>query len=527
MAGECRGDSGLGRELRPAWADPLAMAYAGHQFGHFVPQLGDGRAILLGETLGRDGTRRDLVAERRGPDPFSRRGDGRLPSARAPRIYSQRGDACPGHSDDARAGGGRHGGAGRSRDRPARGRAHRVAASHLRIGTFEYCAARGDHEALTLVEYALARHYPALQGSPTPALALLGAVREAHAALVARWMQVGFIHGVMNTDNMTIAGETLDYGPCAFLDTYDPATVFSSIDHQAAMRSATSPASRTGISRALPRPSCPSWMTIREGHRAGCRHGWPVSCQLRARVAGGHAAEARARARATRRRRLIDALLALMHAHAADYTNTFRRLCAVAEGGAAPAGYEAWVTRWRTRLATRPTRQAAATLMRAHNPAVIPRNHRVEAVLDAAVHQGDFAPLEAFLAVLATPFALAPHQEAYSAPPAPSERVYQTFVAPDCGAALQSEAPPPTPPGRGAQGGLQCQHGAALWRMPVECPLLMGLAPWLLGLGIEVRHHRTFLACLAFTLIRLTAFGFHGCPSLPAAASPDQAPGGR
>ena len=415
----------------PAWADPLAMAYAGHQFGHFVPQLGDGRAILLGETLGRDGTRRDLQLKGAGRTPFSRRGDGRaalgpvlreyilseamhalgIPTTRALAVVATgepvvRETVLPGAV------------------------LTRVAASHLRIGTFEYCAARGDHEALTLlVEYALARHYPTLQGSPTPALALLGAVREAHAALVARWMQVGFIHGVMNTDNMTIAGETLDYGPCAFLDTYDPATVFSSIDHQGRYAFGNQPRiAHWNLAR-----FAETLLPLLDEHPE-------KAIALAADTVSQFPASYERYWRAGMRRKLglvreqpddadlMDALLALMHAHAADYTNTFRRLCAVAEGGAAPAGYEAWVTRWRTRLGHEThTRQAAATLMRAHNPAVIPRNHQVEAVLDAAVHQGDFAPLEAFLAVLATPFALAPHQEAYSAPPAPSERVYQTF----------------------------------------------------------------------------------------------------
>ena len=415
----------------PAWADPLAMAYAGHQFGHFVPQLGDGRAILLGETLGRDGTRRDLQLKGAGRTPFSRRGDGRaalgpvlreyilseamhalgIPTTRALAVVATgepvvRETVLPGAV------------------------LTRVAASHLRIGTFEYFAARGDHEALTLlVEYALARHYPALQGSPTPALALLGAVREAHAALVARWMQVGFIHGVMNTDNMTIAGETLDYGPCAFLDTYDPATVFSAIDHQGRYAFGNQPRiAHWNLAR-----FAETLLPLLDDHPE-------KAIALAADTVSQFPASYERYWRAGMRRKLglvreqpddadlMDALLALMHAHAADYTNTFRRLCAVAEGGAAPAGYEAWVTRWRTRLGHEThTRQAAATLMRAHNPAVIPRNHRVEAVLDAAVHQGDFAPLEAFLAVLATPFALAPHQEAYSAPPAPSERVYQTF----------------------------------------------------------------------------------------------------
>jgi uncharacterized protein YdiU (UPF0061 family) len=407
------------------------MAYAGHQFGHFVPQLGDGRAILLGEILGRDGTRRDLQLKGAGRTPFSRRGDGRaalgpvlreyllseamhalgIPTTRALAVVTTgepvfRETVLPGAV------------------------LTRVAASHLRIGTFEYFAAQGDHEALTiLVEYALARHFPALQASPTPALALLAAVREAHAALVARWMQVGFIHGVMNTDNMTISGETIDYGPCAFLDAYDPATVFSSIDHQGRYAFGNQPRiAHWNLARfaetLLPllddNPSKAIAMAADTVHQfpASFECYWREGMRRKLGLVREQPEDAS----------LMDALLALMHAHAADYTNTFRLLCAVAEGGAAPAGYDAWVTRWRTRLGQEVhTRQAAATLMRAHNPAVIPRNHRVEAILDAAVHQGDFAPLEAFLAVLATPFALAPHQEAYSAPPAPSERVYQTF----------------------------------------------------------------------------------------------------
>jgi uncharacterized protein YdiU (UPF0061 family) len=406
------------------------MAYAGHQFGHFVPQLGDGRAILLGEILGRDGTRRDLQLKGAGRTPFSRRGDGRaalgpvlreyilseamhalgIPTTRALAVVTTgepvvRETVLPGAV------------------------LTRVAASHLRIGTFEYFAAQRDHEALILlVEYTLTRHYPALHTSPTPALALLAAVREAHAALVAQWMQVGFIHGVMNTDNMAIAGETLDYGPCAFLDTYDPATVFSSIDQQGRYAFGNQPRiAHWNLARLAE-----TLLPLLNDHLE-------KAIALAADTVSQFPASYERYWRAGMRRKLglvreqpddaglIDALLELMHAHASDYTNTFRRLCAVAEGGAAPAGYEAWVTRWRTRLGHEAHTRQAAACMRAHNPAVIPRNHRVEAVLDAAVHQGDFAPLEAFLAVLATPFALDPPYEAYGAPPTPSERVYQTF----------------------------------------------------------------------------------------------------
>ena len=415
----------------PAWADPLAMAYAGHQFGQFVPQLGDGRAILLGEIIGRDGTRRDLHLKGAGRTPFSRRGDGRaalgpmlreyliseamhalgIPTTRALAVVTTgepvvRETVLPGAV------------------------LTRVAASHLRIGTFEYFAARGDHEALTrLVEYALARHYPARQAHPIPALALLAAVCEAHAALIARWMHVGFIHGVMNTDNMTISGETLDYGPCAFLDAYDPATVFSAIDQQGRYAFGNQPRiAHWNLAR-----FAETLLPLLDANRAtAIALATETIHQFPARFERSWQAGMRRKLGLVREQPedadLIAALLALMQAHKADYTTTFRLLCAVAEGGAAPAGYDAWVTRWRTRLEQEAhTPQAAATLMRAHNPAVIPRNHRVEAAIDAAVQQGDFAPTAALLAVLATPFALAPHQEAYSTPPAPSERVYHTF----------------------------------------------------------------------------------------------------
>jgi uncharacterized protein YdiU (UPF0061 family) len=306
----------------------------------------------------------------------------------------------------------------------------RVAASHLRIGTFEYFAAQGDQEAITiLAEYAIARHYPALQARPTPYLALLAAVREAQATLMARWMQVGFIHGVMNTDNMTISGETIDYGPCAFMDAYDPATVFSSIDHHGRYAFGNQPriaywnlARFADTLLPLLDDNHGKAITMAEDtlnqFPASFERYWREGMRRKLGLVSEQPDDAG----------LIDALLELMQEHTADYTNTFRMLCSVAEGGAAPAGYDAWVTRWRTRLGQEAhARHTAATLMRAHNPAVIPRNHRVEAAIDAAVHQGDFAPMEALLAVLSTPFDLAPHHGAYSTPPAPSERVYQTF----------------------------------------------------------------------------------------------------
>jgi uncharacterized protein YdiU (UPF0061 family) len=306
----------------------------------------------------------------------------------------------------------------------------RVAASHLRVGTFEYFAALGDVEALRiLADYAIHRHYPELSVSPVPYLSLLAAVCETQASLIARWMQVGFIHGVMNTDNMTISGETIDYGPCAFMDEYDPATVFSSIDHHGRYAFGNQPRIAHWNLACFADSLLPLLADNRDKaiavaedtinqFPAQYERYWQAGMKRKLGLVSEQPGDAD----------LIAALLALMQEHAADYTITFRRLGAVVEGEAAPAGYEAWVTRWRSRLEREPhTRSAAAALMQANNPAVSPRNHRVEAAINAAVQQGDFAPLETLLMVLSTPFDLKPEHATYSAPPAPSERVSQTF----------------------------------------------------------------------------------------------------
>jgi uncharacterized protein YdiU (UPF0061 family) len=415
----------------PDWAASLAMAYAGHQFGHFVPQLGDGRAILLGEILSRDGTRRDLHLKGAGRTPFSRRGDGRATLGPMLREYiiseamhalgipTTRSLAVVTTGEPV------------FREAPLPGAVlARIAASHVRVGTFEYFAAQGDVEAIRiLADYAIARHYQELEVSSTPYLSLLAAVCEAQAALIARWMQVGFIHGVMNTDNMTISGETIDYGPCAFMDTYDPATVFSSIDHHGRYAFGNQPriahwnlACFANTLLPLLDDNHDKAITLAEDtinrFPAYYEHHWQEGMRRKLGLVSEQPDDGT----------LIHTLLALMQEHAADYTNTFRLLCGVAEGDAAPAGYEAWSTRWQRRLEQEPySCHAAATLMRANNPAVIPRNHRVEAAITAAVTRSDFSPLETLLVVLATPFVLKPEHAEYSAPPTPSERVPQTF----------------------------------------------------------------------------------------------------
>jgi uncharacterized protein YdiU (UPF0061 family) len=433
-AQEWDGETGaavLAGNALPAWAQPLALAYAGHQFGQFSPQLGDGRAILLGEIIDRHGQRRDLHLKGAGRTPFSRGGDGRAALGPMLREYiiseamhalgipTTRSLAVVATGEPV------------FRDTLLPGAVlARVAASHLRVGTFEYFAARGDLEAVrALADYAIARHYPGLQESSTPYLAFLDAVCEAQARLTARWMQVGFIHGVMNTDNMTISGETIDYGPCAFMDEYDPATVFSAIDHQGRYAYGNQPRIAYWNLARLAETLLPLLADQRDKAvtlatdtlnqvPARFEHYWHEGMRRKLGLLRQEPDDVR----------LIHDLLTLMQEHTADYTNTFRQLCAVAEGDAAPAGYEAWNGRWQARLARESsTRQAAATLMRAHNPAVIPRNHRVEAALNAAVQQKDLAPLETLLAVLSTPFTVKPEHAEYSNLPEPNARVYQTF----------------------------------------------------------------------------------------------------
>lgn len=429
-------DSDVGAEFftgnqLPDGAEPLAMAYAGHQFGNFVPQLGDGRAVLLGELIGRNGTRRDLHLKGAGQTPFSRRGDGRAALGPVLREYiiSEAMSALGIPTTRTLAAVSTGEPVFRESVLPGAVLA-RVAASHIRVGTFEYFAGKGDIEAVKiLADYVIARHYPTLTAQPHPYQALLAAVCEAQAALVARWMQVGFIHGVMNTDNMTISGETIDYGPCAFMDTYDPATVYSSIDHQGRYAFGNQPRIALWNLARLAETLVPLFADKQETaiamaeetinqYPASFERYWLNGMRRKLGLTSAQPDDIS----------LIQALFDLMQEHAADYTNTFRQLCIVIEGNESPPGYEAWTTRWLQRLEQENyTRHDAATLMRSHNPAVIPRNHRVEAALNAAVQRSDFSPLETLLSVLASPFDLKSEFTEYSNPPAPHERVQQTF----------------------------------------------------------------------------------------------------
>jgi protein adenylyltransferase len=431
----------LAGKTLPAGAEPIAMAYAGHQFGQFVPQLGDGRAILLGEVIDKDGVRRDIQLKGSGPTPFSRRGDGRAALGPVLREYivseamqalgipTTRSLAAVITGESVR------------RETILPGAVlTRVAASHIRVGTFQYFAARRDTEAVRrLADHVIARHYPDLAGLDRPYHALLGAVTARQAELVARWLLVGFIHGVMNTDNTSISGETIDYGPCAFMDQYDPATVFSSIDELGRYAYANQPRialwNLTRLAECLvPLFSDDQETAIAEAqeelggfadafndaYKAGLRHKLGLFTAREDDQA------------------LAQALLDEMAKGKADFTLTFRRLSEAAADGPGcepvrqlfeePAGFDEWAARWRQRTALEPQspaeRQAA---MRAVNPAFIPRNHRVEAVIQAAVTLDDYRPFEELLTVLARPYEDQPAFAAYAEPPEPHERVCQTF----------------------------------------------------------------------------------------------------
>jgi uncharacterized protein YdiU (UPF0061 family) len=432
----------------PEGAEPIALAYAGHQFGSFVQQLGDGRAILLGEVVGKDGARRDIQLKGAGRTPFSRRGDGRAALGPVLREYVVSEAMAALGIPTTRALAAVTTGETLERDALVPGAVFtRVAASHIRVGTFEYFAARGDKEALaTLASYALARHYPDAAGSGNDALALLERVIDAQASLVARWLGVGFIHGVMNTDNTSIAGETIDYGPCAFLDTYDPRKRFSSIDTGGRYAFGNQPRiahwNVTRLAEALlPLFSDDEGEAIRRAQERLER--FPAIFEaahlavLRAKLGLGaqeHADDEGDRA-------LADDLLERLASNEVDYTLLFRRLCASAEEAGADARTAAlfanqgaffdWAVRWRERLSHEDVAPGArASAMRRANPALIPRNHRVEEIIVAAVSRSDYAPFEALLDVVTRPYddrAERPELARFAEPPRPEERVLETF----------------------------------------------------------------------------------------------------
>ncbi len=419
-------------QLLPAGARPIAQAYAGHQYGHFT-MLGDGRAILLGEHRPPAGGLVDVQFKGSGRTPFSRGGDGRaalgpmlreyiiseamaalgIPTTRSLAVVAT---GEPVFREDVRRG----------------AVLTRTAASHVRVGTFEYAAARGDEANLrALADYVIARHYPTLANESHKYLDLFRAAADRQAALVARWQLVGFVHGVMNTDNMAVSGETIDYGPCAFMNAYDPKTVFSSIDHAGRYAYANQP----GIAQwNLARFAESLLPLVDPDQKRAVAAATAVLDEFPARFGAYWLAGMRKKLGLQTDEdgdeELVRALLGWMHKTRADFTNTFLDLSAAD----APAGdryqdaeFRAWHSRWRERLARdgQPAESAHA-LMRSVNPAVIPRNHRVEEALAAAEERDDLEPLHRLLAALDSPYDASTVPADYQAPPA-DECGYRTF----------------------------------------------------------------------------------------------------
>ena len=416
----------------PKSAEPFAQAYAGHQFGHFTI-LGDGRAIVLGEHINPTGQRFDLQFKGSGPTPYSRNGDGRaalgpmlreyiiseamnalnIPTTRSLAVVTNgnqvyRETALPGAI------------------------LTRVASSHIRVGTFQFAALKHDKDITqALLDYTIKRHYPEIEEKQNTPLALLEAVVKNQAALVTHWMRVGFIHGVMNTDNMALSGETIDYGPCAFMDTYDPGTVFSSIDHMGRYAYANQPAIvQWNIARLaetlLPLLDANIEKAKELAEEAingfGAIYKENSLSMLRAKVGlfGKHKED----------EKLITDLLDWMQKEGADYTNTFLDLTHETPPKGEPyntCAFKEWYSRWQARVAkNKQSLDSSLALMRTSNPVVIPRNHKVEQVLNAATN-GDLHPLKDLLAALQAPYKYNSNLKPYQSPPTPEEKVCQTF----------------------------------------------------------------------------------------------------
>jgi uncharacterized protein YdiU (UPF0061 family) len=427
----------------PEGVTTVAQAYAGHQFGGYSPQLGDGRALLLGELTDTQGQRRDLHLKGSGRTPFARGGDGRaavgpmlreylmgeamhalgVPTTRMLAVVST-GDTIVREVD--------------SRHAQVPGAVlTRVAASHLRVGTFQFAAATGDRELLqSLTDYAIARHVPDAARTPNPPLALLAHVVAVQADLVAQWMQLGFIHGVLNTDNVTISGETIDYGPCAFMDAYDPATVFSSIDHGGRYAYGNQPAITTWNLARLAEALLP---LIDDDADTAVGLATDVLETLPGRLQASWAEGMRAKLGLPvdddGNDHLIAELLEIMHEHRVDYTSGLRSLSSVVRGDLAPAlaafgpaataAFSEWLGRWAPTVAGDPTETADA--MDARNPVYVPRNHLVEPALTSA-SWGDFGPFDELLDAVTRPFERRDGLERFEQPaPAEAAEGYRTF----------------------------------------------------------------------------------------------------
>jgi uncharacterized protein YdiU (UPF0061 family) len=430
-----RSDEGLkllvGREV-PDGATPVAQAYSGHQFGGFSPRLGDGRALLLGELTDVEGNVRDLHLKGSGRTPFARGGDGLAVIGPMLREYvvseAMHALGVPTTRSLAVTATGRP--VQRETLLPGAVLA-RIASSHLRVGSFQYARATGDTELLRrLADHAISRHYAEATQADRPYLALFEAVVAAQAVLVAQWMLVGFVHGVMNTDNMTISGETIDYGPCAFLDVYDPATVYSSIDHDGRYAYVNQPGIAEWNLARLAETLLPLIdddqdtavelaVTSLRGFAGQYENAWSTGMRAKLGMPDGvDVAEATA---------LTGELLDLLRTNRVDYTSFFRSLAAAARGDAEPTrqlfpdptAADNWLTRW-TAL------EPQANLMDRVNPAYIPRNHLVEEALAAAT-DGDLDPLERLLDAVTRPYEERPGLDRYAVAAPPDFGAYRTF----------------------------------------------------------------------------------------------------
>ena len=420
-------------------AAPLAMAYAGHQFGGFSPSLGDGRAVLLGEHLAPDGTRWDIHLKGSGRTPYSRNGDGKAalgPMLRefliseamaALGVPTTRALAVVATGEEIQ------------RTGPVQGAILvRVAASHLRVGTFQYFAARGEQDKLQrLADFTLARHFPDLVGQPGCYLSLLERVGDVQAHLIAHWMLVGFVHGVMNTDNVALSGETIDYGPCAFMDDYDPKTVFSSIDTQGRYAYANQPRigqwnlarfAETLIERISPDDSD-------EGIRQATRVVNAFPAQYEKAWLAGMQRKLGWTTEQAQDLELANGLFAAMHGQQVDFTLFFRNLALAVAGDDSAVlalfndtdGIVAWLELWRARCALEPiSAPERMDAMNQINPVYIPRNHLVEEALVAAT-AGDPAPFEQLLKLLQHPFDAQPNTARYQRPEATTTLGYRTY----------------------------------------------------------------------------------------------------
>jgi uncharacterized protein YdiU (UPF0061 family) len=413
----------------PDGANPIALAYAGHQFGHFVPSLGDGRAILLGEVFDKNQIRHDIQLKGSGPTSFSRRGDGRAALGPMMREYivseamfamgipTTRSLALVTTGETVRRDGIKPGAI-----------LIRVAKSHIRVGTFEYFAARGDVEALKiLLNYCVQRHFPDVADSKNLPIDFLREAVKLQAKLIAQWMSVGFVHGVMNTDNMAISGETIDYGPCAFLDEYNPNAVWSSIDHQG--RYAYSNQASIALWNLHNLASClhplidlPDAVNQLKEVLAEFEPTFQAAWlkYMGKKIGFDNSNEAD--------QKLIQELLNIMHSNQADYTLTFKQLANSLEAGSSTTELGPWISTWKSHLKNKGiSNEAAVSRMNASNPIYIPRNHKIEFAIQKAEIENDFTEFKSLLNVLKNPYLENTAFETYSLPPKPEEKVHETF----------------------------------------------------------------------------------------------------